>query len=526
MPNSAKHPTLRDVAALAGVSHQTVSRVVNHVPGVTPETRATVEQAIAELGFRPHAIARSMAEGRTRTVACLAPNLTDFTYASNIEGAEYVARRHGYFLLSASYDTDSGGKDRQFEALIDALVGRRRVDGLIVFSPNVDLPVRLLPADFPVVLMGGCPRTDVANLVYLDNRHDAAIATGHLLELGHTRIGQITGPLAEDCAQERNAGYREALGRAGIAWETALTVEGDWSATSGYEALRDLLDRAPEITAVVVQNDRMAVGVIRAAQDAGLAVPAGLSVVGFDDMPLASYFDPPLTTMRQDTLGIGRTCAERLIAILDQGEPAHHPIRLASELVTRGSTAHPAHGASWNSSAGFRPVPAGAEGGELFRYSECMLRANSSYPLQLNSREGSPTMSSKWFKFASLLMVLSMVFVFAACAAPAPAPAAPQVVEKVVTQVVKEVQTQVVEVEKPVVQTQVVEKTIEITQVPVTNMVYNSYQSDPAPRQVDADIVKMFQEKYPNISVTQSTVAHEDFKQAIRAYLTSSRPRM
>ncbi len=133
-------------------------------------------------------------------------------------------------------------------------------------------------------------------------------------------------------------------------------------------------------------------------------------------------------------------------------------------------------------------------------------------------------MSSKWFKFASLLMVLSMVFVIAACAAPAPAPAAPQVVEKVVTQVVKEVQTQVVEVEKPVVQTQVVEKTIEITQVPVTNMVYNSYQSDPAPRQVDADIVKMFQEKYPNISVTQSTVAHEDFKQAIRAYLTSSTP--
>lgn len=337
--NSTKHPTLRDVAALAGVSHQTVSRVVNDVPGVTPETRLLVEHAVAQLGFRPHAIARSMAEGRTRTLACLAPNLTDFTYASNIEGAESVARQHGYFLLSASYATDSAGRDQQFEALIDALVGRRRVDGLIVFSPNVDLPVRLLPADFPVVLMGGCPRDDVANIVYLDNRGDAALATRHLLELGHTRVGQVTGPVAEDCSQERDAGYRQALMHAGLAHDPAWTVEGDWSATSGYEGLRALLNRAPGITAVVVQNDRMAVGVIRAARDAGLAVPGDLSVIGFDDMPLASYFDPPLTTMRQDTLAIGRTCAERLIAILNDGEPAPQPVRLASELVVRGSTA-------------------------------------------------------------------------------------------------------------------------------------------------------------------------------------------
>jgi DNA-binding LacI/PurR family transcriptional regulator len=343
MPKTvAKHPTLRDVAALAGVSHQTVSRVVNDVPGVTPETRSVVEQAIAQLGFRPHAIARSMAEGRTRTLACLAPNLTDFTYASNIEGAETIARQHGYFLLSASYGTDGAGRDQQFEGLIDALVERRRVDGLIVISPNVDLPVRLLPADFPVVLMGGCPRVDVANLVYLDNRSDAALATGHLLELGHTRIGQITGPLREDCSQERDAGYLQALETAGIAHEPGLTVQGDWSATSGYEAFQILFNRAPGMTAVVVQNDRMAVGVIRAARDAGVTVPADLSVIGFDDMPLASYFDPPLTTMRQDTFAIGRTCAERLIAILDSGEPAHPPVRLASELVIRGSTARPA----------------------------------------------------------------------------------------------------------------------------------------------------------------------------------------
>ncbi len=331
---TSHRPTLRDVAALAGVSHQTVSRVINHAPGVTQETREAVEKAIAALGYRPHAIARSMAEGKTRTLACLAPNLTDYTYASNMEGAEAVLRRHGYFLLSASY-----AGHHQFEALVDALVNRRRVDGLIVISPYVDLPVRLLPADFPVVLMGGCPRDDVAHLVYLDNRDGARQAAGHLLALGHRRIGQITGPCAEDCSQERDAGYRLALADAGVEWNAALTAEGDWSATSGYAGFQALYGRTGDITAVVVQNDRMAVGVIRAARDAGLRVPQDLSVIGFDDMPLASYFDPPLTTMRQDTVGIGRVCAARLMAILAAAEPSTEPTRLASEIVVRGSTA-------------------------------------------------------------------------------------------------------------------------------------------------------------------------------------------
>ena len=120
-----------------------------------------------------------------------------------------------------------------------------------------------------------------------------------------------------------------------------LTVEGDWSATSGHAALNHLLQAAPDITAVVVQNDRMAAGVVRAARDAGLSVPADLSVIGFDDMPLASYFDPPLTTMRQDTFEIGRTCAARLIDVLGGADLPSEPIRLTSELVVRASTARP-----------------------------------------------------------------------------------------------------------------------------------------------------------------------------------------
>jgi DNA-binding LacI/PurR family transcriptional regulator len=323
---------MRDVAALAGVSHQTVSRVINHAPGVSAATREAVEVAIRQLDYRPHAIARSFAEGRTRTLGCVAPNFTDFTYASNMEGAESILRRHGYDLLFASY------RDRSFKSVVETLVARRRIDGLLVISPYVDLPVSALPADFPLVLMGGCPRADVNHLVYLDNRDGARQATEHLLALGHTQIAQLTGPQQEDCVLERDAGYREALAAAGIRRDALLTLEGDWSATSGYEAFAAI---PAEATGVVAQNDRMAVGLIRAARDGGLRVPGDLSVIGFDDMPLASYFDPPLTTMRQDTFAIGRACAEQLIAVLAGSAQDHHAVRLVAELVVRSSTGPP-----------------------------------------------------------------------------------------------------------------------------------------------------------------------------------------
>lgn len=329
-----KHPTLRDVASLAGVSHQTVSRVINGASGVTPETLARVESAIRELDFRPHAIARSMAQGRTNTLACLAPNLTDFTYASNMEGAESVAREHGYYLLCASFADES-----RFAALVDELVAPRRVDGLIVISPYIELPVQRLPKDFTTVLMSGCQRSDVQNLVYLDNYGAAYQATQHLTQLGHRRIAQITGPLAEDCVHERSRGYGDALAAAGIAPDPGLVVAGDWSATSGHAALPELLARAPDVSAVVAQNDRMAVGVIRAAHELGRQVPVDLSVIGFDDMPLASYFDPPLTTMRQDTFAIGQACARLLLDCLRQPPAGPQQVRLEAELVARDSTA-------------------------------------------------------------------------------------------------------------------------------------------------------------------------------------------
>ena len=293
-------PTLRDVAVLAGVSHQTVSRVINNKDSVLPDTRERVLQAIEKLSYQPDAIARSMARGRTCTLACLAPSLTDFTFASNIQGAESAARARGFFVLSASAETVG-----EYNTLLDELIGHRRVDGVILINPYLESRAFGLPENIP--------------LVY-----------------------QISGPAAEDCTQERALGFDKALREAGIKPEPRLTYEGDWSATSGFEALAALFRRDPQPTAIVAQNDRMAVGVIRAARDAGLRVPGDLSVIGFDDMPLASYFDPPLTSMRQDTFKFGAAAAKMLMDILENPSLPRQAQRFPAELVIRNSTAQKA----------------------------------------------------------------------------------------------------------------------------------------------------------------------------------------
>ncbi|NTU55859.1 MAG: LacI family transcriptional regulator, partial [Anaerolineales bacterium] len=198
---STSRPTMRDVARLAGVSHQTVSRVINGKEDVLPETRALVQAAIEQIGYRPSAIARSMASGLTRTLACISPNLTDYTFASLIEGAETEARQHSYFMLSSS-----AGDPQAFHDLVDELVGHRRVDGLIVINPYADDRFKYVPADFPTVFVGARSHDEHVCSISLDDQKAACEATRHLLSLGHTRIASITGPMEEDCSQDRLEG--------------------------------------------------------------------------------------------------------------------------------------------------------------------------------------------------------------------------------------------------------------------------------------------------------------------------------
>ena len=328
------HLTIREVARQAGVSHQTVSRVINGDPLVTPETRARVEAAIAELGYQPNAIARSLAAGRSHTLACLAPNLTDYTFARIIEGAEAECRQHGFFLISSSAPDEA-----TFAALFNELVPSRRIEGLMLINPYIDQRTQHLAGNFPTVFIGGHPRAghDI-DAITLDDCGAARAAIHHLAQLGHKRIGMITGPLVEDCTQDRISGYRGALKDAKLKADPALIVEGDWSASSAHKATLDLMKIKQPPTALFAQNDRMALGALRAARDLGLSVPGQLSVIGLDDMPLASYFDPPLTTMRQDMFAIGRTAAQLLVRAVEQPQAKHQQLRQPAELIIRQST--------------------------------------------------------------------------------------------------------------------------------------------------------------------------------------------
>lgn len=325
--------TIRDVAREAGVSHQTVSRVINGSADVLPETRARVEQAIETLGFRPSAIARSMAQGRTQTLACIAPNLTDYTLASVIEGAELEARQHGYFLLSSS-----AANPEAFQELVEELVGHRRVDGLIIINPYVDERYQSVPENFPVVFVGARARDKSFCSVSLDDEKAAYDATRHLLELGHRKIAMVTGPMAEDCCTDRSNGYTRALEAAGLPVDWGLIIEGDWSATSGQDALLALAEEGNLPSAIFAQNDRMALGVLHTARDMGLKIPEQLAVIGVDDMPLSSYFDPPLTTMHQDMPRIGQEATRMLVKSIDKSIEPCTQMKLPAQLIVRQST--------------------------------------------------------------------------------------------------------------------------------------------------------------------------------------------
>jgi len=326
--------TIRDVARLAGVSHQTVSRVINGDERVLPETRQRVQEAIGTLEYRPNAVARSLAEGHTRMLACIAPNLTDYTFANIIEGAEYEARQHGYFLLSTS-----AAEEKTFGDLIEQLVTSQRVEGLMVINPYIDDRFKHLPVDFPSVFIGSQSQNETVSWVTLDDMRAGQLATQHLVELNHHQIACVTGPIQEDCSRDRRQGFLTALQEAGLNTADALIYEGDWSATSGYQAVMHFTRQNKPFSAIFAHNDRMAIGCIHALRQLGRKVPADVSVIGIDDMPLASYFDPPLTTIRQNSFAIGQEAAHILLEALVQQKTCYQSSRLPVELIVRASTA-------------------------------------------------------------------------------------------------------------------------------------------------------------------------------------------
>lgn len=318
MSDSGRAPGVREVAAAAGVSRQTVSRVLNDHPSIRPETRERVLRAMADLSFRPNRAARMLTTARSRTIGVLAASASSlFGPASSIDAVEQAGREAGYFVTVAH----AASLDRvELAAAIDHL-GAQSVEGVVVIAPQraVQEAMTALSLSVPSVTLHGAGVAGDEG-VFVDQFEGARLATRHLIERGHTRIAHLSGPGDWSEARARRDGFVAELSAAGL--EPVVSREGDWTAASGAAIGAELLSGAGAPTAIFSSNDQMALGVLHATRLLGLRVPDDLALVGFDDIPEAAFFSPPLTTVRQDFPELGRRCIARLVALIEGRELA------------------------------------------------------------------------------------------------------------------------------------------------------------------------------------------------------------
>ncbi|WP_433714606.1 LacI family DNA-binding transcriptional regulator [Nocardia sp. CA-084685] len=337
-PTAARPAVMTDVAKLAGVSHQTVSRVLNGSANVRPETRERVLRAVEQLGYRPNAMARGLVSRRSNMLGVVSFDTILYGPACTLLGIERAARTAGYGVSIFALET----VDRSSVLAAANSLADQGVDGIIVIAPQMaaaaalhNLPERLLAVAVEAGQDSGLPSVSV------DQVEGARLAVQHLLDLGHRTVWQLAGPSDWLEARDRTEGWRSTLEAAGA--PIPPLIGGDWSAHSGYEAGL-LLAAQPDVTAVFAANDQMALGMLRAFTERGIRVPADISVVGFDDIPEAAYLSPPLTTIRQDFDEVGRRSMQMLLRLLEfdgaTAEPASPSV--LPTLVTRDSTAAPA----------------------------------------------------------------------------------------------------------------------------------------------------------------------------------------
>lgn len=321
--------TIRDVAARASVSVATVSRVFNFPDLVRDDTVSRVLDAARELSYVPHVGARSLSMRRTNTIGVLLPDLHGEFFSEVIRGIDSAARRGGYHLLVSGSHSDWN----EMAAVLSATRGR--VDGIIVMSPDLDGDAlhSHLPQGLPAVLLN-CP-SNPAPSITIDNRGGAGLAIGHLAVLGHRRIAFIAGPERNADAQERLVGYREAIRR--VTSSVAMELAGDFTEGGGYDATRKLMELRTRPTAIFAANDATAIGALVALREMSLAVPGEMAVIGFDDIPIARYVAPPLTTIGFEIASLGRRALELLLSILADGEPAKRSEMIPARLVIRES---------------------------------------------------------------------------------------------------------------------------------------------------------------------------------------------
>jgi len=339
--NHARLPTIRDVAAAAGVSPAAVSRHLNRSVVLPAETASRIDSAVAALNYRPNIQALRLSRGITQMIGVVTPDIAYPFFAMIASAAEEEASRFGYSVVICN-------TRNQIERELDYLdkLAWRHVDGLIFLTNHADdgtLGKRLERLQ-NVVLLDEDVAGTVAPKIFIDNHMGGLLATRHLIEQGHRRLAHVTGPAGVMSVKERFAGFRQAMAEAGLPVDEALVKFGAYDEAWGAEAFRQLFALAERPSAVFLASDALALGMLAACRAAGVAVPRSLSLVGFDDLPFVRYLDPPLTTVRQPAEELGRCAVRRLIETLRGLPVPDRPERLPVELVVRGSVAgHGSH---------------------------------------------------------------------------------------------------------------------------------------------------------------------------------------
>jgi len=328
------NPTIKDVARLAGVHPSTVSRVINDDFRISEKTKNKVLLIIKKLGYTPNAIARGLKTKRTHTLGMLIPDITNPFFAEIARGVEDAANKNNFNVILCNTD-DKPKKERTY---LEILRGKR-VDGLILGTAHIkDKSILgLEKKKFPYILVSRNIEKLNKNCIIVDDVEGGIMATEYLIKIGHRRIAHITGPLKTRSALNRLKGYKLVLKKHGIEYKDELVGEGDFKIKGGYQVMKRFLKLAEPPTAIFAANDLLALGAMQAIQKKNFHIPEDFSVIGFNDIKLASFIYPPLTTIRQPMLEMGALAVKMLIKIIEEGEFNQRKEVLESKLIIRES---------------------------------------------------------------------------------------------------------------------------------------------------------------------------------------------
>ena len=327
--------TMKDVARLAGVSTSTVSHVINNDRFVSDAIREKVDAAIKTLNYAPSALARSLKINQTRTIGMLITASTNPFYSELVRGVERSCFERGYSLVLCNTEGDEQRMNRNLETLM-----QKRVDGLLLLCTETHQPSQEIMHRYPsipTVMMDWAPFDGDSDLIQDNSLFGGDMATQYLIDKGYTRIACITGPLDKTPARLRLEGYREAMIRAGLTIREGDEIESDFEFGGGFEAMQSLLAMNARPQAVFIGNDAMAVGAYQALYQAGLKIPEDMAIVGYDDIELARYMTPPLTTIHQPKDELGELAIDVLIHRMADPQQKQQRVQLTPELVVRGS---------------------------------------------------------------------------------------------------------------------------------------------------------------------------------------------